>query len=596
MKKLLALLLTLALLVTALVACGNNDNPPDNNPDQPPSGANGDSTTDGNETVGGDETTDGNETTGGNETVGGDETAGGDETIGGNDTPTLEGKAVITLIGATFADGKTTETYDVDTLVSVVAPDKDGETFIAWKDSNGNVLERLNDFDFIATENVTLTAEYVKTASEGELYFDTDDGKTYYVAGVGTWKGNTLVIPDTYSGKPVVRIGNNVFKDNKDIITLTLPETIETIGDNAFENCSSLKTINLPKSLSEVPEFDNCGSLTTVYYDINECYFNNSAVRRVVVGDSVSVVNMSFIGWRGLKDITIPETVTSITIHNTDRKAYTINYEGTLDNWIVIDHPNIDFYWLNCEGGIPDEYTISVSEVKAKAFAGMRNLKKVIIPANVSGDFEELFGGSSLNSIVISEGITEIANSMFGGCYNLTEVKLPVSLETIGGYAFNGCSALKSIILPPNVTFLADNAFGYCTELVSITLPAEINWIAEGTFANCGKLTEWTISPFVEAIDSGAFEIYPTKVNYTGTQGEWESGIGSTHSYLFGAAEIVFKANTVYDFESGLRYTSNGDGTCWVSVIPNTDVTEFIIPETSPNGDKVVWIHSSLEN
>ena len=55
MKKLLALLLTLALLATVLVGCGNKDHPPYNDPDQPPSGANGDSTTDGNETVGGDE-------------------------------------------------------------------------------------------------------------------------------------------------------------------------------------------------------------------------------------------------------------------------------------------------------------------------------------------------------------------------------------------------------------------------------------------------------------------------------------------------------------------------------------------------------------
>ena len=510
------------------------------------------------------------------------------------------------MIGATFADGKTTATYDVDTLVSVVAPDKVGETFVAWKDSNGNILERLNDFDFVATENVTLTAEYVKTASEGELYFDTDDGKTYYVAGVGTWKGNTLVIPDTYSGKPVVRIGNNVFKDNKDIITLTLPETIETIGDNAFENCSSLKTINLPKSLSEVPEFDNCGSLTTVYYDINECYFNNSAVRRVVVGDSVSIVNISCYGYLGLKDITIPQTATSITIDSTDSKAYTINYAGTLDNWIVTDHQNIGFYWLNCEGGIPDEYTISVSNIKPRAFAGMKNLKKVIVPANVSGDFEELFSGSSLTSIVISEGITEIEKSMFSGCYNLTEVKFPMSLERITAYAFSGCTALPSISFPPNVYYIGQAAFRGCTALTSVVWPAGAETLGDRmnlnyshyitAFEDCDNIKECTISPYTKIIYGDIIDLNRIeKVYFIGTQAEWESGFGKNHHFN-STTEIVFKANTLYDFESGLRYTSNGDGTCWVSVIPNTDVTEFIVPETSPNGDKVVWIHSSLEN
>ena len=55
MKKLLALFLTVALLATALMGCGNKDNPPYDDSNQLPTDTSGDSTTDGNETVDGDE-------------------------------------------------------------------------------------------------------------------------------------------------------------------------------------------------------------------------------------------------------------------------------------------------------------------------------------------------------------------------------------------------------------------------------------------------------------------------------------------------------------------------------------------------------------
>ena len=600
MKKILALLLALVMVASMFVGCGNTNNP-SNNDGEKVSAESVNPTDKPNDNVGGDD----NINDDGNNDDGNNDDGNNDDGNNDDNTPSLEGKAVITLVGATFADGKTTATYDVDTLVSVIAPEKNGETFIAWKDSEGNVLERLNDYDFVATENVTLTAEYVKTTSEGELLFDTDDGKTYYVAGIGTWTGNTLVIPDTYNGKPVTRIGNNAFKGNKEIINLILPESIETIGDGAFEDCSSLKTINLPKSLSEAPDLDGCDSLTIVYYDINDCYtVFYYGVRRVIVGDGVSIVKLHCYD---LKDITIPSTVIDVSIHLEGEWIYTINYQGTLDDWVTTAHSYSAPYRLNCKGGIPDEYTVGVSEIVKGAFAGMKNLKKVIIPGNVSGDFEGLFRDSSITSITLMEGITKIEETMFSGCCNLEEVNLPCNLyEGIGFEAFTNCKALKSIVLPIGMGSLSGYAFLNCTSLSSIVFPADAteigylqnphsNWKFP-IFEGCDNLKEWTLSPFTTTIYSDHFATYPSKINFIGTQSEWENGLGSQFGYVFSGAEIVFKANTVYDFDGGLRYTSNGDGTCWASIIPNTEVTNFVIPKESPSGDKVIWIPSFRDN
>ncbi len=43
---------------------------------------------------------------------------------------------------------------------------------------------------------------------------------------------------------------------------------------------------------------------------------------------------------------------------------------------------------------------------------------------------------------------------------------------------------------------------------------------------------------------------------------------------------------------SGLEFISNGDGTCSVRRIANVDITEVVIPETSPDGDRVTSIHN----
>lgn len=96
----------------------------------------------------------------------------------------------------------------------------------------------------------------------------------------------------------VRKLGNNLFKNNKALYSVSLPETITQIGDSVFENCTSLYTINLPKTITKIgnkafantginkieiymPEltdfrtknffgtrvFQDCGNLTDVYFN-----------------------------------------------------------------------------------------------------------------------------------------------------------------------------------------------------------------------------------------------------------------------------------------------------------------------------------------
>jgi len=60
----------------------------------------------------------------------------------------------------------------------------------------------------------------------------------------------------------------------------------------------------------------------------------------------------------------------------------------------------------------------------------------------------------------------------FSECKELTSIKLPASLTTIGRNAFQNCTALTSIKLPPSLSVLMNAAFSGCISLTSVDLPA----------------------------------------------------------------------------------------------------------------------------
>ena len=70
------------------------------------------------------------------------------------------------------------------------------------------------------------------------------------------------------------------------------------------------------------------------------------------------------------------------------------------------------------------------------------------------------FYGCALTSVVIPEGVTEIASGAFWHSKSLTEVTLPSTLEKIESFAFNDCPALEKISFPESLTYVGNNAFG----------------------------------------------------------------------------------------------------------------------------------------
>ncbi len=64
----------------------------------------------------------------------------------------------------------------------------------------------------------------------------------------------------------VTHISNNLCRDSKGLIQVSLPSTLHSIGDNAFNNCTDLSSINIPFGVEEIGEraFYHCYSFIEI--------------------------------------------------------------------------------------------------------------------------------------------------------------------------------------------------------------------------------------------------------------------------------------------------------------------------------------------
>ncbi len=115
--------------------------------------------------------------------------------------------------------------------------------------------------------------------------------------------------------------------------------------------------------------------------------------------------------------------------------------------------------------------------------------------------------GTSIQEIYLPYGMTEITESAFIGCDNLTDVILPGTIIKIGKRAFANCSNLAKIDLPPSLSVIDDEAFLNCETLRTVYIPAAISKIGANAYAGCSELMNvYFIGGVAECVDNTAFD------------------------------------------------------------------------------------------
>ena len=89
---------------------------------------------------------------------------------------------------------------------------------------------------------------------------------TYEVSADSAKYSEKIEIPASFDGKLVTKISEGAFADAPYLTEIVIPETVTAIGNNAFKGCMALEIVSIPNSVTEIGNqaFDGCSALETI--------------------------------------------------------------------------------------------------------------------------------------------------------------------------------------------------------------------------------------------------------------------------------------------------------------------------------------------
>ena len=142
-----------------------------------------------------------------------------------------------------------------------------------------------------------------------------------------------------------------------------------------------------------------------------------------------------------------------------------------------------------------------------------------------------LTSGPGIETVIIDDGITELASTSLGG-QKIKNITLPGTLTTIGNDTFD-YNQLTSLTIPTSVKTIGKSAF-LNNQLTSLTIPASVETLGNYAFSG-NQLTSLTIPASVETIGTSAFSANQlTTINF-----ESNSKLKTIGSYAFGNNQLT---------------------------------------------------------
>lgn len=393
--------------------------------------------------------------------------------------------------------------------------------------------------------------------SEGLEYTSNGDG-TCYVSGIGTCTDTDIVIPAVSpNGEKVIGIAQEAFDAyrnyaNNKITSVVIPNGVLEIGDSAFGYCTNLTNIVIPDSIIHVGDyaFYNCNNLSCNEYD-NSFYLGNKSNPYVVLLKAKST------------------DIVSVDIHKNTKIIYSYAFQS-------------------CSQLTSIEISNNIIYIGRAAFKSCYMLEKIYYNANVLDVFDScsaVFGYAGRDSsglkLIIGQNVTSIPSYMFSGYddthaspLNVIEIEFEEGsvCSSLGIFAFANCYNIQSIVIPSSVVEIDQNAFGNCYSL--------------NTIYYRGNPNEWDDI----TIHYSNNEIYNSLIYYYSETAPTTEG--NFWHYVDGVPTVwdAYVAPETPAYSVGLEYTSNGDGTCYVSGIGTCEDTNIVIPSISPEGLTVIGI------
>lgn len=241
---------------------------------------------------------------------------------------------------------------------------------------------------------------------------------------------------------------------------------------------------------------------------INYCVISDSEVG-VVENDS-ELGKSKYAG-----EIVIPETIES------NGKKYTVTtiapkvFYGSAITGISLPKTLTTLYY-QCFGFARELKSITLpgalknfkqsAEGRLEIFNRCTALEEVVLEEGMTTMYKDMFYNlDTLQRVVLPSTITEIPNSCFGQCRNLTDLTVNGTITNVSAYAFSnsGISDL-SVFKFKNAT-LGEDAFGSCQNITEAIIPNGVVTIEGKCFSTCHSLVSVTIPASVTSMGLTVF-------------------------------------------------------------------------------------------
>ena len=326
------------------------------------------------------------------------------------------------------------------------------------------------------------------------------------------WQEHSQDIQKLVVKEGVTCIGNESFRNTRNLVSATFPKSLTRIGDEAFASCLNLPMVTLPAGVTSIGDyaFSYCGNLALATLPaglqvigrgaFNQCKKLSSVV---IPAGVISIGDGAFAGCSSLPTITVADGNTKYVAVD----GVLLNKEKTQ----LVQYP---------AGRAATSYVIpkEVTSIEAGAFEAAEKLTAITIPVGIVSigrmAFESCF---ALTTISIPATVKTIGANAFGCCQELSEIKVEAAntaYTSVDGVLFD--KAKKTLItyprgrktttyvIPSGVTNIESYAFEYTQNLTSITIPTSVKKIGLAAFAN-SVLTSVVIPDGVDTIESWTF-------------------------------------------------------------------------------------------
>lgn len=266
--------------------------------------------------------------------------------------------------------------------------------------------ERVNpasDFDCTAENGEVTITDYIGTREHvlipseiGGFPVTALADKAFYEKHV-----TTVVVPDS-----VTEIGDLCFSGDNYLLSLTLPDGLAELPPIALESCYSLMDFELPKGLKTI----GAGALQAIFY----------LTHLTIPAGVTDIEQMNFLMMHGLEEVSVAEGSTSFT------------YDAENGLLMTADKARL----LHCFFHLAPQKEIILPE-------GMKTIDPFAFHYDVT-----------VEKIVLPEGAETIGLLAFGICPKLTEIVIPQSVTAIGtveGQAGSGSitSFAQNVLVTP---------------------------------------------------------------------------------------------------------------------------------------------------